>query len=501
MLSRPKKQIPFEKSFASTEYAYLWSKINVLKATEVTKGSGKYYMFECNKCDHLFDATPHNVSRGKLCSYCASHKLCDSYCETCHEKSFASSPHVHLWSDQNELEPYMVFKGSHKEYLFTCPKCPHIHEAKLYKVSGGQSCPYCSSNLLCGSYECDSCKDRSFASHPKSKCFSKKNGVDPITLFKSQNKPKYYFDCDKCSHTFQKTLNSVNSGSFCPYCASQKRCDEENCKHCKGNSFASHPMSKIWSPKNKISARMVARCSETEYQFDCIECDHKFDMSPHRAQDFTGCPYCTSVKICKDDDCGFCESKSFASHPAHIYWSKENKTTPRMVLIGTNISYKFDCPHCEKQYTASPYNISKGKWCKCTKNKTETKLFKFLETEYPDLNIIREKKFDWCKNIKCLPFDFFMKKYNLIIELDGDQHFRQVRTWNPFEQTQKVDVKKMKLANQHNYSVIRIYQEDVWQDKNNWQKKLQKVIKKYNNPINIFIGDIYLSHSKYKSHY
>ena len=85
--------------------------------------------------------------------------------------------------------------------------------------------------------------------------------------------------------------------------------------------------------------------------------------------------------------------------------------------------------------------------------------------------------------------------------MDGGQHFKQVSNWKSPDESQKMDVHKMKLANQYNYSVIRIDQEDVWNDKNNWKKNLLKAIKKYDEPINIFIGDIYSLHPKYKSVY
>ena len=51
------------------------------------------------------------------------------------------------------------------------------------------------------------------------------------------------------------------------------------------------------------------------------------------------------------------------------------------------------------------------------------------------------------------------------------------------------------------YSVIRIYQEDVWADRHDWKENLLEVIKKYDEPINIFISTIYKSHSNYKSTY
>lgn len=49
----------------------------------------------------------------------------------------------------------------------------------------------------------------------------------------------------------------------------------------------------------------------------------------------------------------------------------------------------------------------------------------------------------------------------------------------------------MKLANGKGITVIRILQDDVFNDKNNWQQNLKKAIKKYVKPTNIYFGDCY----------
>ena len=61
-----------------------------------------------------------------------------------------------------------------------------------------------------------------------------------------------------------------------------------------------------------------------------------------------------------------------------------------------------------------------------------------------------QKKFEWCKNNSnmYLPFDFYLPELNIIIELDGNQHFFQVNNWNSPEITQATDKMKMKLANE-----------------------------------------------------
>jgi hypothetical protein len=79
-----------------------------------------------------------------------------------------------------------------------------------------------------------------------------------------------------------------------------------------------------------------------------------------------------------------------------------------------------------------------------------------------DLNIVfeREKKFDGCKNIKPLPFDFYLPEWNISIEFDGEHHFRFKGFWNAgrttLEITQKNDRIKNRYCRKNNIKLIRI---------------------------------------------
>ena len=55
----------------------------------------------------------------------------------------------------------------------------------------------------------------------------------------------------------------------------------------------------------------------------------------------------------------------------------------------------------------------------------------------------------------------------------------------------------MEKANENGYSIIRISQVDVKENKNNWEKHLLKSIKKYKTPTNILISPIYSSYPVY----
>lgn len=82
-----------------------------------------------------------------------------------------------------------------------------------------------------------------------------------------------------------------------------------------------------------------------------------------------------------------------------------------------------------------------------------------------------------------------MEKIKIIIELDGAQHFRQIANWKSPEDIQKRDIYKMKQALKHGYSVIRILQEDIWNDSYDWKNILRDCIKKYKDPSCIYLSE------------
>ena len=90
-------------------------------------------------------------------------------------------------------------------------------------------------------------------------------------------------------------------------------------------------------------------------------------------------------------------------------------------------------------------NVSFGQWCPICKNKTEKKLLEWLQTYFQCLTDIKpQSKYNWCKRTRCLPFDFELAYFNLIMELDGFQHFVNVQHWkNDVQQRRTTDVFKM----------------------------------------------------------
>jgi very-short-patch-repair endonuclease len=155
---------------------------------------------------------------------------------------------------------------------------------------------------------------------------------------------------------------------------------------------------------------------------------------------------------------------------------------------------------CKKHgdFLQTPDSHIRGSGCSLCTNKTEGLLFEKLQLIYP--TIITQFKEEWCKKVSYLPFDFCIPDYNIIIELDGIQHFQQVRDWKTPEEQFQTDKYKEKRANENGYSIIRLLQEDVFYDKYDWYEELCDTIEEIIK--NKVIKNYYLcKNDEYKNYY
>ncbi len=250
----------------------------------------------------------------------------------------------------------------------------------------------------------------------------------------------------------------------------KKLCKKKNCENkelrsgperpdCPKRSFENNPKAEFWSEKNEKKPRDICKSSAEPIWFNCNICPHKFQSKLYSITAGQWCPFCCNPprKVCKNE-CDFCKKNSFASHPKAIFWSEKNQKKPREVLKSSRELVWFNCRHGH-EFKSQLANIKKGRWCPGCNNKTEQKLFEWLTKNYPSFHIIKQFKTPWCKNPgtnRGLPFDFLIEslppkwaslwRLNLIIELDGEQHFRQVLNWKDPAEARKRDIYKMNQA-------------------------------------------------------
>jgi hypothetical protein len=338
---------------------------------------------------------------------------------------FENNPLSRHWCKTNSKTPRELFLISNEIGDVLCPDCNHYFRSCPSRINNTRWCPYCSNNKLCEDPNCLICFNKSFDVSPYTQFLDPNNRKTHRQVFLGSSK-YYNFNC-QCGHIISKRPNDIRKNFSCSYFSGLKMCDDDECNHCFSNSFSSHPMSEFWSINNKKSHRKVRINSDEEVEFLCPKSNHHFPSTPYRVKTGHWCSYCSHTRLCDNPLCEMWWQNSFASHPKAIFWAPDNRKTPREVFRSTSDKYDFICEACHRT-TPFLFTVTQGFWCNKYKYKTQLKLLVHLITIY--LEVEGQKTFDWCKNINHLPFDFYIPQFNLLIELDGPQHFRQVQNWD-----------------------------------------------------------------------
>lgn len=141
-----------------------------------------------------------------------------------------------------------------------------------------------------------------------------------------------------------------------------------DCELCFSRSLASGENSYLLdSENNDIDARQIFKNTKKSYNFFCRECNHRFSY-PAKNIYIYGCPFCTVMvkRLCEDEDCKFCEERSFVSSDRRDQWDyAKNTTTPRQVALNSHTKYSFICdnPNCLHPFEAALNKVNSGTWC------------------------------------------------------------------------------------------------------------------------------------------
>lgn len=121
---------------------------------------------------------------------------------------------------------------------------------------------------------------------------------------------------------------------------------------------------------------------------------------------------------------------------------------------------------CGTIFTTNAHHLINGKTrCeKCSNRQSNRELMveDFLRSKH--INYIKEYKLSDCSDILPLPFDFYLKDYNVLIEVDGEQHYIPIRfggisyekAENNFQKQQQRDEIKNKYCKRKRIPLLRI---------------------------------------------
>jgi len=257
--------------------------------------------------------------------------------------------------------------------------------------------------------------------------------------------------------------------------------NRHNCQKCannfKGNTEIFIEKAKQIHGDRYVYSKVNYVNADTQVLIICKEHGEFTQIPDFHINRKCGCPKCSNnVKL---DTQTFIE-KAIKIHGDKYVYSKVNyiNNYTNLIII------------CNKhgEFTQQPYVHLLEHGCPSCINKTEFKFYEKIKEIYPTIK--RQYKVEWCKNKLCLPYDFVIEELNIIIEIDGEQHFTQISNWTSPEIQIEKDKYKMKCANENGFSVIRLPQVDILKDSYDWFNEVQISIQKIsieNTVQNIFI--------------
>ena len=186
-----------------------------------------------------------------------------------------------------------------------------------------------------------------------------------------------------------------------------------------------------------------------------------------------GCPKCKFELLKK---CSYRQPRTLEEFINKVNEIHDNKYDYLKVkYINDKTKVCIICPQHGKFWQSPNKHLSRKQGCPiCKSSHAERKIIQFFEEN--NVTYERQKRFDKCRNKKPLPFDFYLPKQNLLIEYDGELHYRlsrRAKKQEKLERTQTHDKIKTKFAEDNNISLLRI---PYW-EKDNIKQVLKKTIK------------------------
>lgn len=362
-----------------------------------------------------------------------------------------------------------VLKKTHEEYVkelslvnpnivviedYINAKTPILHKCKIHNIEWkvspsnilqGKGCPQCGNEKI---------REKLIKKHKEFICELKQINSDIIVLDTYIDaKTPITFKCLKDGHEWKATPSNILNGTSCPKCANNiKKTHEEY-------------VYEVLSINSNIEVLGQYINSNTPILHRCKKHNIEWTITPYDVLHGKGCQQCGNEKI---------GEKFRKSHEQYI---EEIKIiNPDICVIGTYVNTQTPILHkCLKDgyiWETTPSNILYG-GCgcpQCNESSGERQIRQWLERH----NIIYDfqKTFDNCRDIKLLPFDFYLPNFNVIIEYDHKQHFEPIKYFGgqkTFEYTQKHDKIKDEYCKNNGISLLRIpYFKNVEEELNNF---------------------------------
>jgi very-short-patch-repair endonuclease/transposase-like protein len=180
--------------------------------------------------------------------------------------------------------------------------------------------------------------------------------------------------------------------------------------------------------------------------FQCIQCGHKWLARPGN--------------ILAGHKCPSCNGKMPYTQESFVEKMKQVNKDIEVIGVygGTRSRIRCRCKICDAIWNPLASALLCGKGCPtCKESYGERQIRSYLEMH--NIKFVSQYKFDDCRRLRPLPFDFYLPDFNTVIEYDGQQHFGEIEVFggqDRFLYTKENDNIKTTYCEQNSIKLIRI---------------------------------------------
>lgn len=371
---------------------------------------------------------------------------------------------VKLWSPKNPLGPHQVLAGSNIRYIITCTSCgteASKQVCNLRQLSNGYICSKCKiKHLLIPDILpiCDCIKSLNYTTHNGEYVCVHNNLLSMIPNILDYWHSSNNISPDKLPRRAfgTATLSCINGHLRTIKYSDLVGMKTYSCKKCK---FADTIAGKLYPhliPEVNDGTDLMAYSYGSRYnvEWKCLKenCRHIWNVSIQcRTLYRSGCPKCAGNAAHTYQT--FLDKAKSIHGTAYIY-------PDNVENFNLQIYIDIVCPipnHGIFNQMAHHHLMPRG----CPACGKESKGEKLIAATLSEMGIEfeRQKKYPTLKNIGLLAYDFYIPKWNALIEFDGLQHFI-VTNWNTEKQTlllsMQKDLTKDKFAVENGLRLVRI---------------------------------------------
>lgn len=332
-------------------------------------------------------------------------------------------------SINENIIPLEKYKGGKHRIKVKCKICNHEWTPYGKKLLEGSGCPNC--NILSKRKS-----NEDFINELK----EINDNIEPLEEYVLTNK-KILFRCKIDGYEWRTMPTKVLGGKGCPCCAGNARRTIDEIR-------------KILEDKNITLLSTEYKNIHSKISVKCNKCEYEWDTEPNVLLNHPcGCPKCYgNIKKTHDE---------FVQELNQI----NDKLKVLTEYLGANENITCECLECGYTYDTTPHSLLSGHGCKYCNHTLTEKVVKDIFTNR-NIEFTFQKTFDELIGVggRKLSYDFYLPKYNMLLEIQGQQHYYPVDfggkgidfATKQFERQKIHDVLKKEYAQKNKYELFEI---------------------------------------------